>query len=750
MSSNIQKAVSYVVDAESANVNLYSQFIKYILVDKGQLRNKKALDILRWILGYQAVTKGTLEYTLDSHQLEEDIKSSSLSNIHFEEEHSDESNADISGFKQHLQIVKSYQGDQEDVIQDQDVEQCLKGAKYAQAFVNDCIMFYGKDENDQSRKAPKFQLLSDKVLIKFYYYLFKSILSGEYIILDNFTSTVESCNLREEDNTDKPYLEVLQWYPHIQKEIIHFCGQMCLPFQSNGHSGVGLYIKIGSIEDSNQESLGALLFTLFRLTLIMSSIDLRYYSNDENRASILHLLDVVLKIRPVIKKYAYVFDYEDTDYFDGYQTILDNITFKASQLLKPMLTATFASTDYDKIEYDIIAGNIKAAYDYNISISEGDPKLYDHDNIDERRGKIFIFRDLNAYNKYVESINKKVDKVDEVVSLIQNVRGNSEGSNLSYEYIKVNIEENIHWENFPYDFFRTMIPHVFFRINNNDKKKDAEFDWADLFIRIITMCRQYIQLYKSNITMPLARRKSFEKSFVRINKDKSEYNSYDISQYRYDIQNMDANSHFGLDYFFFASLHTTPADIIGLETIVLHYVNRWQSILVQNNNKFEENLALLKDKAAFITDYTSSINEKLAEERKQTIQILGIFAAMLAFVASVIGLQTIVHTALEFTLYCCMFVASLLIFVVAIKYISHHTAKSDPTIINRESSDIQVIIKEDKIVRRSVWIIIFMLSLVCVVLAFIYYNNMEFERLLKEYRKNPKQEVELTILKDVK
>ena len=119
------------------------------------------------------------------------------------------------------------------------------------------------------------------------------------------------------------------------------------------------------------------------------------------------------------------------------------------------------------------------------------------------------------------------------------------------------------------------------------------------------------------------------------------------------------------------------------------------------------------------------IIELFADERKRTIQLLGIFGAMLAFVSSVVGMQKIVETPAEFALFAFTYILGLLIFVVAIHHviIRHHKILRNNQLAQQNQKNNQAPQNHGQIessVWHPIWIIILALIICC---GLIYYSE---------------------------
>ena len=141
---------------------------------------------------------------------------------------------------------------------------------------------------------------------------------------------------------------------------------------------------------------------------------------------------------------------------------------------------------------------------------------------------------------------------------------------------------------------------------------------------------------------------------------------------------------------FFASLGYESIDISHLENLLFRYNNKWH---IKMGDNMQQQLDKIIDTRKGVIDAQDELNktlgsipEQFVDERKRTVQLLGIFGAMLAFVSSVIGMQKIVKSSLDFALFCCMFVMCLLIFVLGIQYITLLSHRKDSVAVEKQDS----------------------------------------------------------------
>ena len=104
-----------------------------------------------------------------------------------------------------------------------------------------------------------------------------------------------------------------------------------------------------------------------------------------------------------------------------------------------------------------------------------------------------------------------------------------------------------------------------------------------------------------------------------------------------------------------------------LENFFYEYNNKWHEIQEKRITEQIDKISLLSEQNV---ETRKSVCDSLVDERKKTVQLLGIFGAMLAFVSSVVGMQKVVESPYEFAIFASIYILGLLIFVFAISCIS--------------------------------------------------------------------------------
>lgn len=173
------------------------------------------------------------------------------------------------------------------------------------------------------------------------------------------------------------------------------------------------------------------------------------------------------------------------------------------------------------------------------------------------------------------------------------------------------------------------------------------------------------------------------------------------------------------------NLYQHPTTGVGLIDFLhsnLEFNNKWHEI---QEKRMTEQINTMETLSKENKEIHPQIIELFADERKRTIQLLGIFGAMLAFVSSVVGMQKIVETPAEFALFAFTYILGLLIFVVAIHHviIRHHKIVRNNQLAQQNRQDNQARQNCKPITRNiwhPIWIIILALIICC---GLIYYSE---------------------------
>lgn len=208
-------------------------------------------------------------------------------------------------------------------------------------------------------------------------------------------------------------------------------------------------------------------------------------------------------------------------------------------------------------------------------------------------------------------------------------------------------------------------------INDNIPFADKALGLMDKMNDIL---RQAILTYKSGNQTPCRYRPLFEYSFYHYDEGKlSMYEPTKLEDFIKGQTQID-------NVLFISSLNNVgPINYTYLENFYYCY-NR---IAHRLHNEIDRQLLNQTEQSINETsknnlkNVQNSITENMNEERKKTIQLLGIFGTFIAFVSSVAGMVRSVNCIVDFMLFCMTFVVCLLIFIWGLNALLN-TTKEEP------------------------------------------------------------------------
>ncbi|MBO5195428.1 MAG: hypothetical protein J6B62_11125, partial [Bacteroidales bacterium] len=488
----------------------------------------------------------------------------------------------------------------------------------------------------------------------------------------------------ESEINDDRLPEIIYWLDYIKDELKGFCDLMKIILNPYNSSTVGLTRNSAIWQNDNDvSSLGKNLFKLFRLSVCMTTIDLKYYANPHNRKSLIELIDII-RISLDVPESILQFLKDSGDEDSLFASVLGDLQFKACNLLNGMLNDKYE----DALKFRIISKEIKDIVEQNVIDSEnitnpftfvylhGTCHDYDklrEDIIDKNRIEYNDANrtDLTSYNRYLDVSYMAYCKISSMYDRKSLDRLDKDG--VLYDRLDELLVDANDVNIYSSTFFATVIPYVYDKMENQDKKREnqdkklenPDKNWYVLLCRLFLKCREYIQIYRHWHNIPLVYRPLFECSIVKRSGRElvSEKFTSEIID-NYGSGGVKDNVVKGI---FFASLGYESIDISHLENLLFRYNNKWH---IKMGDNMQQQLDKIIDTRKGVIDAQDELNktlgsipEQFVDERKRTVQLLGIFGAMLAFVSSVIGMQKIVKSSLDFALFCCMFVMCLLIFV---------------------------------------------------------------------------------------
>lgn len=609
-------------------------------------------------------------------------------------------------------------------IADEDIEEIFKNLPLDKMkfLVDFCIL---KILNEDFYK-PFYKTFSEATALLVYTYLFWSLLSGEFILfLDTyrelFKSTLEGSgsNMNKDEIDDRPVPIILKERYNIYLELKRFIVQVKAILNSVKASCLFVSDDMRDINAVNRNQFSSLLndlFRLYRLSLQMTVIDLRYYANEDNIQVLIDILNCVHRIkieyeRKDIPLGFNLFKTWEPDIYSSFKYVLDSLEFKASVLLNGILNQekdrrVKSYTHLYKIGNNKIE-KILAKVQYKPRLNL-DPllKFYQNSDLEIKEENI----SFTLYDNYIQTNNSVY------FGLLASLKNDKERL---FDRIKNLLEDK--FLQYPPSFFIVALKIIQHCVDKKIKKEN----WNALLCFALQKLRHYLQFYRDNECIPAQFRRCFAHSFMK--KD-DEWVSCELS--REAIENHRKGCSL-ISEIFFASYGYAPIDIQYLENFFFEYNNGWH---LRQEKRFQEQMVslykyekILEETQNLQKNTKEYVNEQFSDERKRTIQLLGIFGALLAFVSSVVGLQKVVTTPIEFVLFALMFTTSLLIFVVAIHHISFRQMELEKQ-GNKDTQEQEKQKKKKQVLSQvwhPIWVVIVGLVLALAGVALIYLGNYD-------------------------
>ena len=515
-----------------------------------------------------------------------------------------------------------------------------------------------------------------KINLEVFENLIMSILTAEFFKLDNYSQLIKDSLIKNEDisiyslsATVIPYVffSLRKLFAHI----IERCRIVKLMF--NEDSETKDFINVKNVDDwiSTVKTPASYIETMYFESLViavcdLTDIDLVYTTNKDN----------IIKLMTVIKQCDIVSEIIDNipDSQD-FEKPLGFIKMKAIFLLKGMISQSLPDKDSIDVEYLIgdkkISDIMKNIVDDNKNIATPNPMLTEWNS---KRGKEFnvdIFNpffeqnrdkttsqiDVKIYNDFVRHSIEVNSKLSSSIQFLEENKNSSDIDTFEKGIAKIDSilvakgKENKTTSSFLY---RSII-FIFKNTEHWDKvteKINYTENVALLAFELLRKIKKYLNSYSDGNKPRYGFRPTFEYSFYQF-----ENNKISFCPFKSDNKS-----------FFFASFNLTPFNSFYIERFYEKYNIKSQEDIKKNQENIkktqEDNQKKLEE------DNQKIIHEMQAGERRNTVQILGVFAALLAFVSASIGMVRLANNPAEFALFCCAFTGGLLILVLAIKFIS--------------------------------------------------------------------------------
>lgn len=601
-----------------------------------------------------------------------------------------------------------------------------------------------------------------KKSITFFYHLAKSILNGEYLILQNYSSLI-TASIKSIDLGDENVLPIVHF--HLEKSYIYFANsanEMCYRIErileNKPSNHINLEINNNNPESSMANSWGWVYIgkevtrpfeQIIKSIINMTIIDHAYKTKDRNILDLLTLREQIksLKLHLSVNK-GYI---EDND-FCNFQTILSMVQIKMSNILFRMLNQKQNDEDLELDYYFTFGGETQqeintslVQYIISDNIVDSNPFIKtrkDHFNREitssEEKELINLFtsyckmKDVNTYNKYVREGIKSYCKISAVMEKISN-----DEDEIAMEHIIEISDREI----------RALTPSLFVKaikyvtrhipyLKTRYSDKDQYLIKLNLYLQTLSKLLDKLELYISQFSksVPYRYLPPFEYSFYEIDTDLNIKFSKGVFEKRNGeegrVQIITYNKEDFKNKFFFAS--------VGCTSMNFEYLRRFSGKYNAERRKYSRDYYKLVDdriktsieeskaQTAKMMSLETKYMEDATEQRHQTMQILGIFAAFLAFVTITVGLIKVATTVHEFLLFCTAFTLSLLLFATHLRNYTRckkNEEKSNDKPISEKSQSKASSVKECcKFIRNfftDYALIIFLALMLFIILYFI-------------------------------
>lgn len=580
-----------------------------------------------------------------------------------------------------------------------------------------------------------------------YTYLIKSTLIGEFLSLDNFSERLRTILQKglnsqiDEIKGDRVVPPVLNLVENIIYEYTKFCNLKSILYNERKVGIVPYYYELEEKEAiykeiTGVEALQIKLHILFQYALKITAIDLCYYASKDNLQVLIDALFHNYHIKqiyndPSIRKDLNLLRTVNPQIYDLLWEVLQGIEFKASVLANGILEFEQPCNSLESSCKYFVGGmeirQILNSYKDIYSFSSKNPLI---SNFNKKSLDVFqhfknislkspLYEGHNDITSYDSQLKHASEVYEEEQKLIQKLT-NTETETKQIDNIQsITNDLEIRFLKNSSDITPGFFSKIISDINDNITKGSNYNEWLHILRIVLRILRNYIQTYKDMQIIPPQIRPPFYNSFYL----RAEENNWTYTDQHYNIEqtaikneykkiNLMNNLSDQDKSIFFASYQCYPIDIQYLENIFYEHNNKWHE---KQERRITEQIEKLNTLSKDNKNIRSYVIDLFADERKRTIQLLGIFGAMLAFVSSVVGMQKIVSSPIDFAIFTFIYILGLLIFVFTISYI---------TLLQQHSSEFSKKSKA-KTDWRPITIIIILLAIISGLLFYKYkYNNV--------------------------
>ena len=569
---------------------------------------------------------------------------------------------------------------------DEIVEEFTQITNY-HSIVSFCVSYMYYTEKDVVTKH--FQVLP----LKFYHYVIKSILKAEYLYIPDYKNIFKKYNDNDNDNVHAVLPDVVTYGIEPIREVINKCDHQygALLATSNDikkNFYFDTYIdnkfhrpKYKNEQVSVETGQWIPIVEIIKLAYEASFIEIAYISSSHNIRILMSLFKGIKDLNSYYQKNSNILSIIDTienklwkEVEELNQILCLKVTILLSQIIEQKSPEDDSSM-MPRFHYNIPEETIQNAIKdiSNIKIDDNpfiefceNPSKYDIKTIEElfnKKSIIPLYKtailDYSGINKYNEFINYGLElSIGQTPIYIAIKKLKVERPKLQDEKDFINCLTT-YIANKSNDILLKVVPPSLYvksikclcKITNRHINSDVSFAKRslDLLDRILGLLRLATLAYKDQSITPYRFRPLFEYSFYEYSNQKLLL----VNAYEYD--NFIEYLTYTDNVLFLPSfIYPHPVNYNYLENFFFCYNRIVHQYHHEINQKFIEHKS---------EDLKENADSKMNEERKKTIQLLGIFGTFIAFVSSVAGMIKSVDCIVDFLLFCMTFVVCLLIFI---------------------------------------------------------------------------------------
>lgn len=538
----------------------------------------------------------------------------------------------------------------------------------------------------------------DAITLQFFIYLWKSIVIGEFYIVPDYGNRI---NIIKE-YSEKTYGRILpaftSYYPEICSSFNTFINRI-KPYDKK-EDGIVYNIDTNPKTTANkvidtyssQFIKTKMLKPLIELTeqlFEMTVIDLNYSASEKNIAILVDFISSLnifktqsfntSKSSNAQSASIHLKKHIDSTALAIFENVIELLLYKTSILINQIIKQTESLILKPKSNISIICNQYKLANDninrivsgFSLGDYEEDPfytlycdyknKILDLSNIQSLRSNRMTSG--HWWEKYNNNIDYAIELRKTNSILLDSIQNNQEQALSEIEkFVNRQIDSKQGYEykyTSPSTYVNAIVWLYEYIIQNKNKNNGKE---TRLLGNLLKCFRKYINVYKNLNFAPQTYRSYFNYSFCI-------KQGYTLKKVRIDSTSLTGENTLDLkDCIFFASIGYQPFNIESLETFFYHYN--------QELKTFERESILISIEESYkATQESHKVTKKLEDEQSKTLQLVGMLGVFIAFVSSIVNMQTVATDIFKFILFATTFMTGILIFIFSIGFITQRDSK---------------------------------------------------------------------------